>query len=68
MGKFKPGDKVYILESNRSVREAEVVSCGSFYTVKFHSYNGVAAIRVRESRLFATREEAEARKPEITKR
>ena len=60
MGKFKPGDKVYILESARAVREAEVVSCGSFYTVKFHSYNGVAAIRVRESRLFATKEEAEA--------
>ena len=60
MDKFKPGDKVYILESNRSVREAEIVSCGSFYTVKFHSYNGVAAIRVRESRLFATKEEAEA--------
>ena len=60
MGKYKPGDKVYILESARAVREAEVVSCGSFYTVKFHSYNGVAAIRVRESRLYATREEAEA--------
>ena len=60
MGKYKPGDKVYILESNRSVKEAEVVSCGSFYTVKFHSYNGVAAIRVRESRLFATKEEADA--------
>ena len=60
MGKFKPGDKVYILESARAVREAEVVSCGPFYTVKFHSYNGVAAIRVRESRLFAAKEEAEA--------
>lgn len=34
----------------------------SFYVVKFMSYNGMAAIRLRESRLFATKEEAEARK------
>lgn len=62
MGKYKPGDKVYILESNRTVREAEVISSGSFCTVKFMSYNGMAAVRLRESRLYSTKEEAEAGK------
>ena len=62
MGKYKPGDKVYILESNRTVREAEVISAGFFYTVKFMSYNGMAAVRLRESRLYSTKEEAEAGK------
>ena len=60
MGKYKLSDKVFILESNRQVREAEVVSVGSFYTVKFMSYNGMAAIRLRESRIFGSKEEAEA--------
>ena len=56
---FKAGDTVYIVESNRFIREAEVRSCGGgMYLVRFKDNGG--GIRLREHRLFATKEEAEA--------
>ena len=60
--KFKAGDKAYIVESNRIIREVQVRSCGGgMYTVKFTDSEG--GIRVKEHRLFATREDAEKSLP-----
>lgn len=59
MNKYNIGDTVFLIESNRIIREVNIIkSSGDFYTIKF--VKGGGGIRVRESRLFATREEAEA--------
>ena len=59
MNKYNIGDMVFLIESNRIIREVNIIkSSGDFYTIKF--VKGGGGIRVRESRLFATREEAEA--------
>ncbi len=56
---FKTGDTVFIVESNRFIREVEVRSCGGgMYLVRFKDNGG--GIRLKEHRLFATKEEAEA--------
>lgn len=57
MATFNAGDKVYIVESNRVVRECTVVrECGGLYIVRFGNGGG---IQVKGSRLFETREAAE---------
>lgn len=54
---YDKGSKAFIIESNRTVREVQVIAkSGSFYTVKFPMTGG--GIKLRESRLFATEEEA----------
>ena len=59
MSKFNKGDRVFVPVSNSFVREAEVLSfSGGFYTIRFINREG--GTRVRESRLFPTRAEAEA--------
>ena len=59
MSKFNKGDRVFVTVSNSFVREAEVLSTsGGFYTLRFINREG--GTRVRESRLFTTKEEAEA--------
>ena len=59
--KYNFGDTVYIIESNQSVREAMIINCsGGFCTIRFMNGGG---IRLRESRLFATEEEAKAALP-----
>ena len=56
--KFKAGDQAFIVESNRIVREVQVRSCaGGMYVVKFLDTGG--GIKLKEHRLFATREDAE---------
>ena len=56
---YKPGDIAYIVESALVVREVLIHNIsGSFYTLRFTDTNG--GIRVRESRLFPTKEAAEA--------
>ena len=56
--KFKAGDQAFIVESNRIIREVQVRSCaGGMYVIKFLDTGG--GIKVKEYRLFATREEAE---------
>ena len=56
---FKSGDTVFIVESNRFIHEAEIRSCsGGMYLVKFKDNGG--GIKLKEHRLFATKEEAEA--------
>ncbi len=65
---FKIGSKAFMVESNRIVREVTIVKRnGDFYIVRFGNSGG---IQVRISRLFATKEEAEATLPksEITQK
>ena len=57
--KFSRGDTCYILENNRNVRAAKVISRqGSFVTIQLVGSCG--AIRLKESRLFRSETEAEA--------
>lgn len=57
--RFKAGDTVFIVESNRFIREAEVKSCaGGLYLLKFKDNGG--GIKLKEHRLFASKEDAEA--------
>lgn len=54
---FKAGDTCYILENNRRVRQAKVAGrSGEFYTIQLIGTCGV--IRLKESRLFETEEDA----------
>ena len=56
--KYKPGDTVYIVSSVRWIKEAKVLKyAGGFYTLKFTDTGG--GIKVRESRIFLTKEDAE---------
>lgn len=57
-GKYKPGDKAFIIESKRFIREVEVVKfSGGLYTLRFTDSGG--GVKLRENRLIATKEEAE---------
>lgn len=59
------GIKVFIIESNRIITEAEVLRrSGEFYTIRFGSNGG---IKVRRNRIFLSHEEAEAQLPSKTK-
>ena len=59
---FRAGDTVFIVESNRFIREAEVRSCsGGMYLVKFKDNSG--GIKLKEHRLFVSKEDAEASIP-----
>ena len=59
MAKFNAGDTAYIVESNRIIREVEVRNCaGGMYLIKFKDSDG--GIKVKEHRLYATKESAEA--------
>ncbi len=57
--KYKTGDKAFIVESSRFIREVEIVKiAGGIVTLRFTDTNG--GVKLRESRLFPTKEEAEA--------
>ena len=59
--KFGIGSHVFIIESNRIITEVVVTGRkGDFYIVRFLEQGGIS---VRGSRLFLTREEAEAHLP-----
>lgn len=67
--KFQPGQIVYLIISNAWIREAKVVKYGAgFYTVKWVDEERVGGstnassggTRVRESRLYESKEEAKA--------
>ena len=59
---YSPGDIAYIVESNLFIREVEVVkSAAGFCTIRFTDHGG--GIKVRESRLFPSKEAAEASLP-----
>ena len=57
--KYKQGDTVYFISENGSVEEATyVMYIAGFATIRFA--NGSGGTRIREYRLYFTREEAEA--------
>ena len=58
-GKYKPGQKVFLTGGNKNlIKEATVLKyTGGFYTIRFENGGGV---KVRESRIYPSREEAEA--------
>ena len=59
---YNPGDRAYIVESNLYLREVEVIKvAGGFCTIRFVDRGG--GIKVRESRLYPSREAAEASLP-----
>ena len=61
MPRFRPGATAYIVESNRFIREVEVKSfSGGLYLIIFKDTGG--GVKLRENRLFATKEGAEASK------
>lgn len=63
--KYNPSDTAYIVESNRIIREVKVLKVtGGFATLRFMDSDG--GIKLRESRLFPTKEEAEASLPKKT--
>ena len=56
--KYIPGERGYIIESNRYIREVIITqSAGGFCTIRFTDRDG--GIRVRTSRLYSSVEEAE---------
>lgn len=62
MAKYKPGDTVYFVESNLRIIEGVVkVFSAGFYTIIY----GNSVIRLRESRLFASIEDAEDSSPAL---
>ncbi len=57
--KYNPGDIAYIVESSRFIREVKVLRiAGGFAALRFTDTNG--GIKIHESRLLPTKEEAEA--------
>ena len=59
--KYKIGDHVYIIESGLYIKEVVVVgTSGGFYQICFTDKQG--SLRLRESKLYATKEEAEKQK------
>ncbi len=63
--KYNPGDMAYIVESNRIIRTVKVMKVtGGFATLRFMDSDG--GIKLRESRLFPTKEGAEASLPKKT--
>lgn len=59
---YTPGDIAYIVANNRFVREVQILYIdGDFYTLRFTDSDG--GIKVRGSRLFPTKDAAEATLP-----
>ena len=58
-GKYQPGQKVFLTGGNKHRRDGATLLkyTGGFYTIRFENGRG---IKVRESRIYPTREEAEA--------
>ena len=59
MNKFNLGDIVYFIANGYHIREATVIRAGEFCTIKFNDNETPAGTRVRESKLFQTKQEAE---------
>ena len=60
MNRFNLGDTVFFIANGYHIREATVIRTGSgFYTIKFNDNETPAGTRVRESKLFQTKQEAE---------
>ena len=62
---FKPGDKAYIVENNRVVRECTIArASGNLFVIRFVDGGG---IQVKRHRLFTSQEEAENSVPGVKK-
>jgi len=60
--KYNVGDTAFLIESNRIIREVKILKfAGGLYTVRFA--DGTGGIKVRESRLYTSKEKAEAAIP-----
>ena len=60
MRKYEVGDIVFFISNGYHVREATVIrSGGGFCTIKFNDNETSAGTRVRESKLFQSKQEAE---------
>ena len=61
MKKFKEDDIIYFIESSSHIRQITVLkNTAGFCSIRFESGNcGPSGIRVRESKLFKTKKEAE---------
>ena len=60
MNKYNVGDTVYFIANGYHIRKATVIRAGSgFCTIKFNDNETPAGTRVRESKLFKTKQEAE---------
>lgn len=58
MNKFKVGNIVYFVRSNVEIKEVKIINTSNgFYTIRFLDTFG--GIRIRGSKIFATKEEAE---------
>ena len=58
MNRFNLGDTVFFIANGYHIREATVIRTG-FCTIKFNDNETPAGTRVRESKLFQTKQEAE---------
>ena len=60
--KYKSGGAAFIVESSRFIREVRILKiAGGFATLRFADSDG--GIKLRESRLFPTKEAAESSLP-----
>lgn len=60
MRKYNVGDIVFFISNGYNIRKATVIRCGSgFCTIKFNDNETPAGTRVRESKLFQSKQEAE---------
>jgi len=58
IGKYKLGDTVYIVESGNCISECTIINySGGLYTIRLLETGG--AIKLKESRLFLSKEEAQ---------
>lgn len=59
MSKYNVGDTVYFIANGYHIREATVIRAGSgFYTIKFNDNETPAGTRVRESKLFQSKQKS----------
>lgn len=59
MRKYDVGDIVFFISNGYHIREATVIRSGEFCTIKFNDNETPAGTRVRKSKLFKTKQEAE---------
>lgn len=59
MRKYDVGDIVFFISNGYHIREATVIRSGEFCTIKFNDNETPVGTRVRESKLFHSKQEAE---------
>lgn len=59
MNKYNVNDIVFFISDGYHVREATVIRTGGFCTIKFNDNETPAGTRVRVTKLFKTKQEAE---------